>query len=83
MFAPKKPVIVIELNGGEHFGNRSRESSDAYKMRICKEKGIKFIAIDNSFIKCYEYIMDLLEAVKNKKTMQMTIEESLGLNNGE
>lgn len=81
MFKPKKPVIVIELNGGEHFGNRNREKSDVYKMKVCKEHNISFLIIDNSFIKSYEYIRDLLNTVKSKKVMQLTLNELLGLEN--
>ena len=69
------PKIVIELNGGEHFGNRSRQVSDQHKMKVCKQKHLKFIMIDNSFIKSYEYIRDLIIGSKNKKMTQMSLLE--------
>lgn len=61
----KKPRIVFEINGGEHFGVLSRERSDKSKMAICKEKGIKIIFIPNSFVKNYEYIVDIIASSKN------------------
>ena len=54
------PRIVIELNGGEHIGNIDREKCDARKSQICKEKNIKLLIIENSFIKSYETIKKLI-----------------------
>ena len=42
-FFRKKPRIVFEINGGEHFGVASREQSDKAKMDICKKTGIKLV----------------------------------------
>lgn len=72
---PPKPKIVIEINGGEHFGNQKREASDAEKIEICKRKNLKFIVIDNSFIKSYEYIRDLIIGSRNKKAIQLSLDE--------
>lgn len=70
----KKPRIVFEINGGEHFGVLSRERSDKSKMTICKEKGIKIIFIPNSFVKNYEYIVDIIASSKNADVpIQQTI----------
>ena len=72
---PPKPVIAIEINGPEHFGNRQREKCDIKKVETCKKRNINLLIIDNSFVKSYEYIRDLIISSKNKKTMQLTLEE--------
>lgn len=64
-FFAKKPSIVFEINGGEHFGVFNRERSDKVKMDICKKKGIKIIFIPNAFVKNYEYIVDIIVSSKN------------------
>ena len=72
---PPKPKIVIEINGGDHFGNRSREVNDVEKIEVCKKKKIRHITIDNSFVKSYEYIRDIIIGSKNKKATQLTLDE--------
>ncbi len=67
------PKVVIELCGGEHFGDQSRRASDRRKIEICNKKKIKFIMVDNSFIKSYEYIKDLIIGSKNKVATQMSL----------
>lgn len=67
------PKIVIELNGGEHFGTHSREKSDKRKKEICERKNIKFIMIDNSFIKSYEFIKVLLIGARSKKASEKSL----------
>lgn len=70
----KKPHIVFEVNGGEHFGTVDRERSDKAKMDICRRKGIKIIFIPNSFVKNYEYIKDIIISVRNeRKSIQETL----------
>ena len=64
-FLTKKPRIVFEVNGGEHFGLCSRERSDKAKMDICNKKGIRLIIIPNSFVKNYEYIVDIIISSRN------------------
>lgn len=54
------PKIVIELQGGEHYGNIEREKCDTRKSIICKEKGIILLEIPNSFAKSYETIKELI-----------------------
>ena len=72
---PPKPKIVIEINGGDHFGNRGREKNDIEKIEICKKKKIGHITIDNSFVKSYEYIRDIIIGSKNKRATQLTLDE--------
>ena len=73
-FWNKKPAIAIEVNGGEHLGLISREKSDRLKMQICKDKNIKLLFIPNSFVKSYEYIIDIIMSSKNKNiSIQQTM----------
>ncbi len=58
------PEIVIEINGGEHFGNKLREQSDKYKQEICKKKKIHFFMIPNSMVKEYEHLRTIILASK-------------------
>ena len=77
-FFGKKPRIVFEINGGEHFGASDRERSDRAKMEICNKKGIKIIFIPNSFVKNYEYIVDIIISSKNAEIpIQQTIFDSI------
>lgn len=69
------PEIVVELCGGEHLGTAARERCDNLKMKICKQRGIKFFMIDNSFIKSYEYIKDLIIGSANKSSVRKTLFE--------
>ena len=70
----KKPRIVFEINGGEHFGVLNRERSDRAKMEICNKKGIKIIFIPNSFVKNYEYIVDIITSSRN---VDMPIQQTM------
>ena len=69
------PKIAVELCGGEHFGTRSREISDNQKRIMCNKKKIRFLMVDNSFIKSYELIKDLIIGAKNKKAVQLSLFE--------
>ncbi len=72
-FLTKKVAIVIEINGGEHFGNLERERSDEKKREICKEKGWRFISIPNSFVKSYEEIREIILTSKGGEYEQMSL----------
>ncbi len=67
------PKIAIELQGGEHFGNITREKCDARKSQICKEKGISLLEIPNSFAKSYETIKDLILQSCGEETEQLEL----------
>jgi len=67
------PRIAIELQGGEHFGNISREKCDTRKSIICKEKGITLIEIPNSFAKSYETIKELILTSCGQKIEQLEL----------
>ena len=75
-FFNKKPIIIFEVNGGEHLGSIRREKSDRYKMEICLKRGIKLVIIPNSFVKAYEYVADIIMSSKNRSTsIQQTLFE--------
>ena len=43
-------------------------------MKICSERGIKLIIIQNAFVKAYEYIADIIMSSKNRATsIQQTL----------
>lgn len=60
-------AVVIEINGGEHFGAKEREICDQFKREICAEKHWKFLSIPNSFVKSYEEIRELILSLKYAK----------------
>jgi len=53
------PIIVFEIDGGEHIGSARRASSDRIKEELCRKYGIKLIRIPNSKVKNYELIIQL------------------------
>ena len=67
------PRIVIELQGGEHFGNIDREKCDTRKSQICKEKGIILLEIPNSFAKSYETVKELILTSCGQKVEQLEL----------
>lgn len=69
----KKVEIVIEINGGEHFGSAKREKSDKIKREICKENGWRFLSIPNSFVKSYEEIREIILSTKGKEFEQLSL----------
>lgn len=73
MYNFKKVAIVIEINGGEHFGSAKREKSDKIKREICKENGWRFLSIPNSFVKSYEEIREIILSTKGKEFEQLSL----------
>ena len=67
------PKIVIELQGGEHFGDINRERCDRRKAEICKEKGIILLEIPNSYAKSYETVKELLFMSCGEKIEQLEL----------
>lgn len=67
------PEIAIEINGGEHFGDKVREQADKRKIEICKKKHIHFIMIPNSMVKEYEHLRTILLASKKINDTQTNI----------
>lgn len=65
-FLYREVSVVIEINGGEHFGDSQREKSDKIKREICQKNNWTFISIPNSFVKSYEEIKEII-LTANKK----------------
>ena len=67
LFGKTKPHLVLELNGGEHYISKSVSAiNDKKKMEICEKKGIKYLAIPNSYSKSYETISNLIFALNGE-----------------
>ena len=58
-----KPIVVFEIDGGEHIGSKRTAMLDRQKEEICSRYGIKLIRIPNSAVKDYESIISLFEFV--------------------
>lgn len=58
-----QPIVVFEIDGGEHIGSRRTAMLDRQKEEICHRYGIKLIRIPNSAVKDYESIISLFEFV--------------------
>lgn len=65
--------IVIEINGGEHFGNLKRQKCDSIKRNICKQNKWRYLSIPNSFVKSYEEIREIILSTKGKKFEQLSL----------
>lgn len=68
------PKIVIEINGGEHYASRERRESDIHKMRICKERGIEFLMIPNTFVKSYNELKAIILKSKDARDIQTSFD---------
>lgn len=55
------PIVVFEIDGGEHIGNKQTAFRDRQKEDICKLHNIKLIRITNNDVKDYELIIQLFE----------------------
>jgi len=74
------PKIVIEINGGEHFGNKAREAADRRKAAICNEKKIDFLMIPNTFVKSYEQLREIILNSKNVAETQLSLLDEMEKN---
>lgn len=54
------PVLVIELDGKEHFEDEVVRKRDAQKNKICREHNIQLIRVENSYARRYNYIKSIL-----------------------
>jgi superfamily I DNA and/or RNA helicase len=66
LYEDKLPKVIFEINGREHYTNKSRIISDKLKMDFIKNKEdkIKLIMIPNQYVKHYEFIGELLKKLK-------------------
>ena len=68
------PILVFEVDGGEHIGRTKTYKSDRLKENICKKYGIKTIRIPNSQVKNYELIISLFKMdIRNTENNQMSL----------
>lgn len=56
----KFPVLVIELDGKEHFEDEVVKARDRKKQDICKAHNLELIRVENSYARRYQYIKDIL-----------------------
>ena len=71
--SPSNVEIVIEINGGEHFGNLKMQKCDSIKRSICKQNKWRYLSIPNSFVKSYEEIREIILSTKGKKFEQLSL----------
>ncbi|WNX89662.1 DUF2726 domain-containing protein [Emergencia timonensis] len=57
----KLPVLVIELDGREHFEDEVVKRRDAQKKEICRAHQMELIRVENSYARRYNHIKDILE----------------------
>lgn len=60
--AQKYPVLVIELDGKEHFENDIVMARDRKKKEICKAHQMQLIRVENSYARRYQHVKGILEA---------------------
>ena len=58
----KYPVLVIELDGQEHYDNEIVRARDRKKQEICRAHEMELIRVDNSYARRYQHIKWILEA---------------------
>lgn len=56
----KYPVLVIELDGKEHFEEETVKARDRKKQAICKVHDMELIRVENSYARRYQYMKDIL-----------------------
>jgi superfamily I DNA and/or RNA helicase len=54
----KLPVLIIELNGHEHYTNAKRIELDELKKQICRDNNIKLLTIENDYSRRYIFVRD-------------------------
>lgn len=57
----KLPVLVIELDGREHFEDEMVKRRDQQKKEICQAHQMELIRVENSYARRYNHIKDILE----------------------
>ncbi len=63
----KYPVLVIELDGKEHYDNEAVRRRDNEKQKICESYGMELIRVENSYARRYQHIKTILEAYFNHR----------------
>ena len=55
-------MLVIELDGQEHYDNEIVRARDRKKQEICCAHEMELIRVDNSYARRYQHIKWILEA---------------------
>lgn len=63
----KKAVLIIELDGGEHFTSEKSRENDRKKELLCKKAGIKVFRVPNEFASHYALIKSYIEQMDEKE----------------
>jgi len=64
LYQGRRPMVVFELNGKEHYSNQKTIKSDKIKMDLLKSKNIQLFFIPNHYVKHYEFIRELINKFK-------------------
>lgn len=54
------PILAIELDGKEYYENDIVKIRDKKKNEICRKHGFELIRVENSYVRRYNYIKDVL-----------------------
>lgn len=57
------PVLVVELDGNEHYNDPIVQKRDKLKEEICRDNHVKLIRIHNDYSRRYMYIKDILKEI--------------------
>lgn len=52
------PILVIELDGPEHYSDKQSLNKDAKKKKICEDNGIKLLRIPNDYSRRYVFVKE-------------------------
>ena len=63
----KSPVLIIELDGDEHYQDQKTKSRDNRKELICKREGLRILRISNQYSMHYELIKKVVTDMAKKK----------------
>ena len=58
----KYPVLVIELDGKEHYENDVVKNRDNKKYEICRQHHMQLIRVENSYARRYQHIKEILSS---------------------
>lgn len=67
IFNDEIPVLVIELDGPEHYYNKQSILNDQKKNQICKDNNIKLLRIPNEYSRRYIFVKEqIINILKDK-----------------
>jgi len=62
----EKPIMIFELDGGEHFADLTQQKRDGLKQGVCEKHKIPMIIIGNNLSKHYEYLNMLIKKMSHE-----------------